>query len=91
MARQEGTLKLTSNLEAKFNAPLDARTVVRTKEDLYTLPYTYRGLEVYVIDEGERYELINDLPQYEASWKPKSTGEYNFVEMSDAEIDALFV
>lgn len=91
MARQEGTLKLTSNIEPKMNAPLDARLVVPAKEDLYTFEYFYRGMVVYVRNTGEHYELVNDLPQYEASWKPHAAGgEFNLIEMSDAEIDALF-
>lgn len=91
MARQEGSLKLPSNLEARFDAPLDARLVVPTKEDLYAFEYFYRGMVVYIHSTGEYYELVNDLPQYEASWKPHAAGgEFNLIEMSDAEIDALF-
>ena len=91
MSRQEGTYKLGSNMEPKVNAPVDARLVVPTKSDLYTFQYFYRGMVVYVHDTGEYYELVNDLPQYEASWKPHAAGgEFNLIEMSDAEIDALF-
>ena len=92
MARPEGTLKLTSNTEPKMNAPLDARLVAPTKSDLYTMQYFYRGMRVYVRDEGVYYELINDLPQYEASWRSDGDGggEYVLVDISDAEIDAMF-
>lgn len=91
MSRQEGTYKLGSNMEPKVNAPVDARLVVPTKSDLYAFQYFYRGMVVYVHDTGEYYELVNDLPQYEASWKPHAAGgEFNLIEMSDAEIDALF-
>lgn len=90
MARPEGTLKLSSNTEPRMNAPLDARLVVPTKSDLYTMQYFYRGMIVYVHDIGEYYELVNDLPQFEASWKAHAGSEFNLIEMSDAEIDALF-
>ena len=92
MARQKGSLNLSGNLEPGFDAPLDARLVVPTKEDLYTFEFFYRGMVVYIHSTGEYYELVNDLPQYEASWKPHAAGgEFNLIEMSDAEIDALFV
>lgn len=92
MSRQEGTYKLGSNMEPKVNAPVDARLVVPTKSDLYAFQYFYRGMRVYVHDEGVYYELINDLPQHEASWRSDGDagGEYILVDISDAEIDALF-
>lgn len=89
MARQEGTLKLNSNIESRFNAPLDARTGVTTKTDLYSLPYAYRGLIVYVKDEDAYYKLINDLPAYPASWILYGVGG-DFDEITEAEIDAMF-
>ena len=91
MARQEGTYKFGSNLEPKFNAPLDARLVVPTKADLYLMQYWYRGMRVYVKEEGIRYELINDLPAFEASWKEVGEGAgYDLIEITNAEIDAMF-
>lgn len=89
MARQEGTLKLNSNIESRFNAPLDARTGVPTKTDLYGLSYAYRGLIVYVKDEDAYYKLINDLPAYEASWILYGAGG-DFNEITEAEIDSMF-
>lgn len=91
MARTEGSLKLSSNFEVRLNAPVDARLVVPTKTDLYSMEYFYRGMRVYVHDEGVYYELVNDLPAFEASWKQIGDGgEYDFVEITEADIDAMF-
>lgn len=68
-------------------APGEGRSVP-TKQDLYTLTNTYRGMLVYVIDEDKYYRLVNDLPAFEASWREWVSEE--LVEMTDAEIDALF-
>lgn len=89
MARQKGTLKISSNLEPLMNAPLDARFTVETKEDLYGLDYSYRGLQVYVIDEDAYYKLINDLPAFEASWVLIGNGE-EYDEITESDIDAMF-
>lgn len=88
MARQEGTYKFGSNLEPKFNAPVDARLVVPTKTDLYTIQYPYRGMKVYVQDEDAEYKLVNDLPAYEASWI--LCGQIEIEEITEAEIDDMF-
>ena len=88
MARQEGTYKFGSNLEPKFNAPVDARLVVPTKTDLYTIQYPYRGMKVYVQDENAEYKLVNDLPAYEASWA--LCGQTEIEEITEAEIDEMF-
>ena len=61
--------------------------VVQTKQDLYTLDNTYRGMIVYVIDEDQYYKLINDLPSYEASWVIYTNG---MEEVTESEIDAMF-
>lgn len=88
MARQEGTYKFTSNIEARFSAPMDARQAVETKTDLYTIAYGYRGLLVYVKDEDAYYKLVNDLPAYPASWV--FYGQAGMEEITEAEIDAMF-
>lgn len=74
MARQEGTLKLNSNIESRFNAPLDARSRVSLKSDLYTLPYAYRGLVVSVTSEDTVYLQIADDHTQESSWKALESG-----------------
>lgn len=88
MSRQEGTLKLASNMEPRVNAPVDARLVVPTKTDLYAMQYFYRGMLVYVKDEDAYYKLVNDLPAYPASWA--FYGQAGMEEITEAEIDAMF-
>lgn len=71
MARREGTLKLTSNIEPRVAAPLDARSKVATLADLTTsgtFPYPYAGMEVYVASEQKKYLLIGDDPTISSNW-----------------------
>lgn len=63
---------------------------VNTKTDLYTLKDTYRGMIVYVTDENQHYKLVNDLPAYEASWEKFNDVDYKLIEVTTAEIDAMF-
>ena len=51
MSRTKGTYTLTSNIEPKVGAPLDARTVVKLLTDLTannTFEYPYKGMTVFV-------------------------------------------
>lgn len=60
MSRKDGTLKLSSNIEPRAAAPLDARTVVPTLADLTAsgaFPYPYVGMIVSVQSEGKAYML----------------------------------
>ena len=60
MARREGTLKLSSNIEPRAAAPLDARTIVPTLAELTasgTFSYPYVGMIVSVQSEGKAYML----------------------------------
>ena len=60
MSRREGTLKLSSNIEPRAAAPLDARTVVPTLADLTAsgaFPYPYVGMIVSVQATGKVYSL----------------------------------
>ena len=71
MARQQGTYKLTSNIEPRAAAPLDAREKVALKNDLTatgTFPYPYEGMEVYVVEEKKKYILIGDDPTKIDNW-----------------------
>ena len=61
--------------------------VVQTKQDLYTLENTYRGMIIYVIDEDNYYKLVNDLPSFDASWTLYSI---EMEEVTEAEIEAMF-
>lgn len=78
MARQKGTLGLSSNIEPSASAPLDARTVVPTLADLTTegnFPYAYNGMIVSVQATGEAYMLIDaTLPTAALSWKKVGDG-----------------
>ena len=71
MARKQGTLKLSSNLEPRVSAPLDAREKVANLSDLTnngTFPYPYEGMEVYVESEKKRYTLIGQDPTVSSNW-----------------------
>ena len=45
---------------------------------------------VYVTDENQHYKLVNDLPAYEASWEKFNDVDYKLIEVTTAEIDAMF-
>lgn len=71
MARQDGTLKLSSNIEPIVAAPLDARTKTANLADLVNpsiLPYAYVGMEVYVESEQKKYMLVGDDPTNSSNW-----------------------
>ena len=71
MSRTKGTYSLTSNIESKFGAPLDARTVVKLKTDLTasgTFDYPYIGLTVFVEEENKKYTLIGADPTVASNW-----------------------
>lgn len=77
MARREGTLKLSSNIEPRVAAPLDARSKVASLADLTasgTFPYPYTGMEVYVASEQKKYLLIGNDPTVAANWVEAGTG-----------------
>ena len=84
MARQEGTLKLTSNIEPKMNAPLDARLVVQEKGDLYTLEHPYGGM-IVSIKTGGVFQLVGPDPSNEANWEPIMESSYELVTATEVE------
>lgn len=60
MGRVQGSLKLSSNIELRAGAPLDARSIVPLKADLTTaasFEYSYIGMAVVVQEEGKMYIL----------------------------------
>lgn len=76
MSRTKGTYTLTSNIEPKVGAPLDARTVVNLKTDLTangTFEYPYKGLTVFVKEENKKYTLIGTDPTVLANWSDEGT------------------
>jgi len=75
MSRTKGTYTLTSNIEPKVGAPLDARTIVKLKTDLTasgTFDYPYKGLTVFVEEENKKYTLIGADPTVSANWMEES-------------------
>lgn len=60
MSRTSGSLKLSSNLEIQAGAPIDARLIVPTYDDLTVagnFPYSYVGMPVAVQATGKLYLL----------------------------------
>lgn len=84
MARHEGTLKLTSNIEPKMNAPLDARLVVQEKGDLYTLEHPYEGM-IVSLKTGGAFQLVGPDQADEANWEPIMESSYELVTAIDVE------
>ena len=77
MSRTKGTFTLTSNIEPKVGAPLDARTIVKLKNDLTangTFEYPYIGLTVFVTEENKKYTLIGADPTVAANWREEGSG-----------------
>lgn len=77
MARTAGSLNISSNLEPRMSAPLDARTIVNTKEDLLaeaSFPYFYEGMTVYVKSEQKAYTLVGDDTTDEDNWRAVGSG-----------------
>ena len=87
MARTQGTLKLSSNIEPLAAAPLDARSKVSTLAELTasgTFPYPYAGMEVYVASEQKKFLLIGDDPTVETNWiEGGSGGQVNAIAIED--------
>ena len=77
MSRTKGTFSLTSNIEPKFGAPLDARTIVKLKTDLTasgTFDYPYIGLTVFVEEENKKYTLVGSDPTVSTNWIEDNSG-----------------
>lgn len=90
MARRQGTLSLSSNIEPRMAAPLDARDIVPLKADLTTngtFPYSYVGMKVVALDVNKLFILIGEDTTVEANWK--EVGEDTSVELTQAQYDAL--
>lgn len=88
MARIEGTLKLSSTIEPRVAAPLDARSRVSTLADLTavsTFPYAYQGMEVYVENEKKKYMLVGDDPTNSSNWVENggSGGEGQTIQLEE--------
>lgn len=72
-SRRLGGLVLDTSIETTKTLPLDARDLVRTKEerlDPESFQYGYKGMLTASRDEEQVYMLIDkDNPSQEASWK----------------------
>lgn len=88
--RRKGGLELDTTVETFKTMPLDARQLVRTKEELLdpdSFTYGYKGMIVACRDEEKLYMLIDNAnPTVESSWKEigGSTAGYD-----DTEVRAL--
>ena len=79
--RQQGSLKLGSNIEPRVDAPLDARAVVPTiaaLTDAGNWPYLYVGMVVAVQATGQVFVLTGDPdepdPTDAANWRELGSG-----------------
>ena len=83
MSRTKGTFSLTSNIEPKVGAPLDARTIVKLKTDLTasgTFDYPYKGLTVFVEEENKKYTLIGLDTTVSSNWIEESASGGHIIE-----------
>lgn len=93
MPRRKGTLQLTSNIEALTGAPLDARMIVPSVDDLITTAsfdenYVYVGMMVAVQDDGDVY-ILKALPHTTAAnWGKIAAGGDMDDYYTKAQIDA---
>ena len=77
MSRTKGTFSLTSNIEPKFGAPLDARTIVKLLADLTasnTFEYPYKGMKVFVEENNKSYTLVGSDPTVSTNWIEDNSG-----------------
>lgn len=91
MARRQGTLSLSSNIEPRMAAPLDARELVPLKADLTTngtFPYSYIGMKVVALDVQKLFILIGEDTTVEANWKEVGS-DTKYVELTQVQYDAL--
>ena len=77
MARQVGTNIFPGSLEVLAGAPLDARSVVDSVDDLIiqsNFPYPYIGMNVVVKNTGDIYTLMNMDVTNINNWKKQAGG-----------------
>ena len=77
MGRTKGTYTLTSNIEPKVGAPLDARTIVKLLADLTasnTFEYPYKGMKVFVEENNKSYTLVGSDPTVSTNWVEDNSG-----------------
>lgn len=92
MARKDGSLKLSSNLEIQAGAPIDARLIVPTYADLTAaanFPYSYVGMLVAVQETGKVYVLKAKPTTSEINWAEVGAATDLSNYYTKAEINAL--
>lgn len=96
--RRKGGLSLDNSVELSAKVPLDARAMVRTKEELLDAgsfaDNGYNGMVVACREEQKLYMLIDqNNPTLEVSWKDLSAGDGvgsgDLAALTDEEIAAL--
>ena len=92
MARSKGTMKISSNIEPRLGAPLDARMVVPTLADLTTSDnwdYAYVGMLVAVQATGKLY-ILKATPVTTANNWVEVSGSTDLTDYyTKAEVNAL--
>ena len=88
MARQKGSLSLGGSLEPKVGSPLDARDRVPTLADLTaatSFPYSWIGMETYVVSENKKYRLVGSDPTVSANWEEVGSGSQITIDPTPTE------
>lgn len=79
MATNENTILTSGGMKpTTTDTPLDERTRVDNKEEIYAIDNPYVGMQVYVKGERRRYTVV--------SLKPKEIGG---IEIPDAAVDEI--
>lgn len=91
-ARRQGQLDMDLSVEMLRATPLDARQLVRTREELLdpgSFAYGYNGMIVACRDERKLYMLTDkDNPTLVASWLEIGASK-DMESISDSEIDEI--
>lgn len=91
--RRKGGLPLDRSVELSMKVPLDARQLVRTKEELLdadSYPYGYNGMIVGCREEQKIYMLIDqNNATLAAAWKDMGASGEDIEPISNAEIDEI--
>lgn len=91
-ARRQGQLDMDLSVEMLRATPLDARQLVRTREELLdpgSFAYGYNGMIVACRDEQKLYMLTDkDNPTLAASWLEIGASK-DMESISDSEIDEI--
>lgn len=76
----KGDVKLIGTFDVKAKKPLDSRSVVQNKEELFSMDhfYSYKGMPVVSVDDASIYILIDpDHIGDEKGWKKVGNVDVN--------------